>query len=201
MFLEIINNYHATRNPLLAAMIQKKAYQFVLAHAFLKPELVGSYAMGIDIPGSDMDFAIGAKDAIEKEKIRAALAPYMEFRGERPAAFATTRFLFCTSIDGTHIDLNIMDFDDYTHLVNGMHAASNELTLEEKAYCVARKIKLKAKNKDDFEVYKLGLYQRFCPQLLWLPDFQIRALIEKDCIEKQRPFPQWLIAKKQHDRK
>ena len=185
---EILKNQSATQ----------KAIKLIDAYIGIKPTLVGSHAMGVGIPGSDIDFAVGINTSHEKTKLKNILMKYMEFRGERPATLETTRFLFCTRIEDTHIDLNVMDIKDYDHLVHGMKRARAELTDEEKSSCIAEKIRLKKINKSEFEKYKLNLYQRFCPDLLWLPDFQIRAMIEKRCVSRQESLPAWLIAKKQN---
>lgn len=57
------------------------------------PALVGSVAMGVDLPTSDIDYAIKVKKD-EKLQMKERLEKIMEFRGERPARLESTRYLF-----------------------------------------------------------------------------------------------------------
>jgi len=157
------------------------------------PELVGSVAMGIDIPTSDIDYAIKTSDKkLKKEQI----GEQMEFRGERPARLDSTRYLFRFIWNGNiKVDLNIMDEYDYDILINGIQRANKELTYDDKALFVYNKLKLREKSLQAYEEYKMALYKRFCPELLWMNDEEICKLVQEEYRRKGIPLPQWLVEK------
>lgn len=195
--IELLSLYQSTRNVEYSS-IALRARSIIYKNIAYDPTLVGSYAVGIDIPKSDIDFAIGLSTIEEKTQIKDKLIPLMEFRGERPASLNTTRFLFCIKIDGVHIDLNVMDEKDFLHLVEGNRRAAGEIPLIEKAKCVYHKIRLKNGERQNFESYKTQIYKKYCPDLLWLPDHEIREMIEIKCRQENTLLPQWLIEKKQN---
>jgi len=161
----------------------------------IQPTLVGSVAMSLNIPTSDIDFAISL-DLKNKIKFVESLKDRLEFRGERPAGIDSTRFLFCMKYQGYHIDLNLMDENDFKLLKAGMLKAKFMMTIEEKANHTFLKNQLKESGRlDEFENHKLTVYKRFCPNLLWVTDQELVLKISEDLKGKGTPLPQWLVEK------
>lgn len=159
------------------------------------PALVGSVAMEVDLPTSDIDYAIKAKKD-EKIQIKKQLENFMEFRGERPSKLESTRYLFrFIWRENIRVDLNIMDEDDYEILLDGIEKARRTMSYDDKALFVYNKLKLHEKSLQSYEEYKLALYRKFCPQLLWMQDTDICKLIHKEYLKKGIDLPQWLIEK------
>lgn len=159
------------------------------------PALVGSVAMGVDLPTSDIDYAIKVKKD-EKLQMKERLEKIMEFRGERPARLESTRYLFRFIWGGNiRVDLNVMDEEDYEILLDGIERAKRTMTYDDKALFVYNKLKLHEKSLQGYEEYKLALYRKFCPQLLWMQDMDICRLVQKEYSKKGIDLPQWLVEK------
>ena len=160
--------------------IAEKAKAFVHKVTNKEGHLVGSLALGVFSKDSDVDIAI-AVDEHELPDILRSLSEITEFRGERIASSTTTRHLFCTVIEGTHVDINVMREPDCAHLRAGMEMARASMSDDERNSHTERRIALKQQdNKVALDVFKLELYERFCPNLVWIPDFQIREALKKD---------------------
>ena len=159
------------------------------------PALVGSVAMEVDLPTSDIDYAIKVKKD-EKLQMKKQLEKFMEFRGERPARLESTRYLFrFIWRENIRVDLNVMDEYDYEILLEGIEKAKRTMTYDDKALFVYNKLKLHEKSLQDYEEYKLALYRKFCPQLLWMQDIDICKLVQKEYSKKGIDLPQWLVEK------
>lgn len=158
--------------------------------------LVGSYGMGINTPNSDIDFATFIMPDESITKLDEILQTNnFEFRGKRPSASNTMRYLYSFWWFDQFVDLVILLREDFDYLVNGIHCANVSMSQTEKRYIIEKKIELENSNIVDFENFKLSIYKRFIPQLLWLNDIDIcRSLIRK-CKEQNMSFPSWLEEK------
>ena len=150
-----------------------KAQHFVRNALGKDSFLVGSLALGVFLEDSDVDLAIPV-EAHELRQILLDLSRLSEFRGERKARSKTSRYLFCISIEGVHVDLNIMTPQDCHCLVQAMDTARKSMTdLERNSHTLERFRLKQANDTHGFDVIKLELYRRFCPELEWIPDFEI----------------------------
>ncbi len=155
---------------------------------------VGSVAMGVHLPTSDLDFAIAADRPLAD--IETSLKAFMEFRGERPATRASTRLLFSTRIDHRHVDLNVMETADMARMLGDLARAALTLSEQEKEGIVRRKRCLRDMGcSKELDEYKLRLYERFCPTFLWLPDYEIVKFVAEGFTARNEPIPPWLSQK------
>jgi|GEM_PF-6224040 len=176
----------------------RKQFKFLAESIVRKKQkvaLVGSRLMQIDLPSSDIDFALSAESE-DRELLRHHLNNLLEFRGERVAGWNTTRLLFCQKTEGHHVDLNIMTPTDFRYLVVGLHLARKELTNKEKQAIKDQKQRLKLSGKtDELEEFKCGIYRKYCPELVWEPDFVIRRKLLSCYYSKGYSIPAWLKRK------
>lgn len=161
-----------------------------------KPSVVGSIGMGINIFGSDIDLAIGVTQQ-QKEEIKKKLDKTMEFRGERIATPTSTRSLYCMNHEGTHVDLMILNKEDYRNLLNGVIWARIDMSETEKACHVYNKIYLGIVDENKLEDYKMAIYKRYNPKFSWIPDYVIRENLANKIKEEGKDLPKWLTEENQ----
>lgn len=158
--------------------IAGNAQEFVRAVIGKESYLVGSLALGVFSETSDIDLAVGVPSR-DLRGILKRLKEVAEFRGERAAGKESSRYLFCTELNGVHIDINVMTESDCEHLVTGMRRARAEMSNEERSnHLRERQILQCGQDQEALDVLKLQIYKRFCPELVWLPDFQIRKALK-----------------------
>lgn len=158
--------------------------------------LVGSVGIGIDISSSDLDLAISAEDMGTAERFRIILQNNgFEFRGERPSTYTTTRYLLSKQLSECFVDVIILLNNDFNILVKGISNANLSLSSSQKMQICEEKRRLKAISYSKYEEYKLLIYKRYCPGLLWLTDIDICKMMLKRIKETQAQLPSWLREK------
>lgn len=158
-----------------------------------KISLVGSHSIGIGLPNSDIDFAIGYENNNEMYRIEKILNENsFEFRGVRPSTNKTFRLLYSFYWKDQFVDIVVLCNDDYTHLVNGLSQANLTITKEEKEIIITTKKKLEQIDIEKYENYKLDIYKKYCPKLLWMNDIEICKYLKSKCDETKRKYPDWL---------
>lgn len=162
----------------------------------IRPELVGSYAMGINISGSDLDFAIGVEEETEFNHLHAVLSEAgMEYRGKRPSTLNSSRLLYSFYWNNIFVDLVILNRKDYEHLIVGVKRAKEEFTDKDKAEIKRMKKLYLNDSIDKYEQYKISIYKRFSPNLLWMTDIEICKYLIKQEYNEKKDYPKWLREK------
>lgn len=159
------------------------------------PVLVGSMGIGIDIDDSDIDFAIPFYGEDDEIKLLELLnGKGFEFRGKRISTSITYRYLYSFYWENSFVDLVILNEADFKYLSQGIKEAYLQTSMNEKNKIKEIKKKLSVDSIEKYEEYKLTIYKRFCPQLLWLTDIEICELLVKEYREKEKltSMPQWL---------
>ncbi|MBR2431061.1 hypothetical protein IKB17_06345 [bacterium] len=163
----------------------------------IEPDLVGSAAIGIQIDESDLDFAVSVKNSGEMKSVGEKLEFHeIAFYGERPATKDTFRLLFSFLYKNVSVDITVMLEKDYTELVNGIKEAKDSLSPSEKNRIIEKKKILSLESKIEYENYKISIYKKFCPQLLWLTDIEICRMLLQEYQKKNLKIPVWLDEKR-----
>ncbi|MDQ0458360.1 hypothetical protein [Rhizobium paknamense] len=155
--------------------------------------VIGSAALGTQIR-RDIDLAIGTTQA--KQEVLAQLS---QFRGERPATPNSARLLFCLTVDGRHIELNVMTLAYIALLHANLSDAAAQLSAQDRTGFVQRKTQFRDERRErEMDEYKTTLYQRFCPDFLWTTDDQIVRGLAESFARRGDPLPLWLSESRMH---
>jgi hypothetical protein len=131
---------------------------------------VGSFGLALNLPGSDLDLAIGVPPT-DKDRVVAIFTEQgMNDKGERQTSLTTTRRVFEFSFEDIPIDIGVLPTTDFVLLVSSLERCRKEMTHEERVEHVWQKWKLKQQGRrEEYAQLKLAPYARFCPSFLWKP--------------------------------
>jgi hypothetical protein len=132
-------------------------------------EDVGSFGLLLNLPGSDLDLAIGVPDR-DRDRVVAILKSAMKYKGERQTSSKTIRHVFVFTVAGVEVDLGILPTEDFSQLIHGLNRCRTEMTMQERVLHVWEKHTLKLQQRhEDYARLKLEPYARFCPGFIWVP--------------------------------
>ena len=131
---------------------------------------VGSFGLLLNLPGSDLDLAIGVTAEDRACVLEACYRHGMTFKGERQTSATTTRKVFEFLFEDVAVDLGILPKGDFDLLVPCLERCRKEMTHGERIEHVWKKWRLKQEGRQqEYAELKLEPYARFCPSFLWRP--------------------------------
>lgn len=130
---------------------------------------VGSFALLLNLPSSDLDLSMGAIaqdfDAV-CEEIANSGCQFIATRESRPGSF---RKVYRFQIDSIDIDLAVLRDDDLFLLMPGLVRCRRGMTYIERVEHVYEKQRLyKTNNKRAYFEFKMKPYLKYCPEFSWL---------------------------------
>jgi hypothetical protein len=135
-----------------------------------RAEDVGSFGLLLNLPGSDLDLAIGVLPDDQKRVLELLHREGMRFKGERPTSATTTRKVFELDFENLQVDIGVLPRDDFDLLVSSLKRCVAEMTDQERVEHVWRKWNLKQEGRrEEYAQLKLEPYARFCPSFIWTP--------------------------------
>jgi hypothetical protein len=123
---------------------------------------VGSFGLLLNLPGSDLDLAIGVPQA-DKDRVVAIFAKEgMKDEGERQTSLTTTRRVFKFTLEDVSIDIGVLPVGDFQVLVSSLERCRMEMTHAERVEHVWQKWTLKQEGRsEEYAQLKLAPYARF----------------------------------------
>ena len=134
------------------------------------PEDVGSFGLLLNLPGSDLDLAIGVPAEDQDRVFGVCHRQGMKFKGERWTSPTSTRKVFEFTFENVPVDLGVLPKEDFDLLVSCLERCRREMTRDERVEHVWQKWKLKQDGRQrEYAELKLEPYARFCPSFDWKP--------------------------------
>jgi hypothetical protein len=134
------------------------------------PDDVGSFGLLLNLPGSDLDLAIGVPAEDQDRVFKICHRQGMKFKGERQTSATSTRKVFEFTFENVPVDLGVLPKEDFDLLVSCLERCRREMTRDERVEHVWRKWKLKQDGRQrEYAELKLEPYARFCPSFVWKP--------------------------------
>ncbi len=130
---------------------------------------VGSFGLQLNLESSDLDLGIGYPVAA-RDRLLAALAPHTQFKGERKTRFSTSRLVFSFEVEDVEVDLSALTEEDFAVSCRMLGEIESTMTEPERvAHTWVKHLLRNAGRMEDYAVWKLCTYARFCPEFNWVP--------------------------------
>ncbi|MBF6238690.1 hypothetical protein IU474_16700 [Nocardia otitidiscaviarum] len=130
---------------------------------------VGSFGLKLNLEASDLDLGIGFPVG-SREDLIAAVEPHTTFKGERKTRFSTTRLVFAFDVDGVEVDLSALTEEDFAVSCRMLDEIESTMTEPEQiAHTWVKHLLRSAGRMEDYAMWKLCTYARFCPEFNWVP--------------------------------
>jgi hypothetical protein len=132
-------------------------------------ELLGSFALGLNVDTSDLDLGV-AVHPHALARIAGCLDGPARFKGERRSTPTSTRLVFGATVANTSIDIVLLPPGDYQTLLTALARCRQQMPHHDKVRHVWHKHLLRqASHRHAYEVFKLGPYRQYCPEFTWTP--------------------------------
>jgi hypothetical protein len=135
------------------------------------PELLGSFALGLNVDTSDLDLGL-AVHPFGLRRVAGCLEDQGRawFKAERRSTPRTTRLVFGAVVAGVSIDIVLLPPADHQALLAALARCRQQMPHPDKVRHVWHKHLLRhAGQRTAYEVFKLGPYRRWCPEFTWTP--------------------------------
>lgn len=135
-----------------------------------RTEDVGSFGLLLNLPGSDLDLAIGVPSNDQERVLEVLRREEMRFKGERQTSATSNRKVFEIDFEDLQVDVGVLPKDDFDLLLSSLKRCVAEMTDHERVEHVWRKWNLKQEGRrEEYAQLKLEPYARFCPSFIWTP--------------------------------
>jgi Nucleotidyltransferase domain len=157
------------KNDEAISQIENKAITYIRELIGYTAEDVGSFGLGLNLPDSDLDLAVGVSNN-DLQRVILILKENLNFKGERRTTDRSSRYVFVTELEKVEIDVGVMPDEDMKILRKSLEACRKKMTQNEKIEHVWEKYKLKRDGMmQEYAALKLIPYRTFCPTFSWIP--------------------------------